>query len=307
MSGPNDTVPRSLKQHRSRRYCPHGDVGEVLSDLKIAETANHVFRPAHLQQPAAHFIGAAADLLNDCRERNVVGLKFVRIELDLILPDEAADGGDFGDARNGFELVANVPILKAAQIRQAVLVAVVNENIFVDPAGAGRVGPEHGINAGRQLALQLLQVFEHPRARPVEIRAVLEDDVHVGIAEHGLRAHCLDLRRGEHRGDDGVGHLVFDDVGRLARPVGVDDDLHVGNIRQSVERNVSHGPDSGQDQQEDSRENQEAVARAPVNPAGYHVTSPLRRSRSVACWPGSGRFFCATTVTCQVPPAWEFA
>ena len=76
-----------------------------------------------------------------------------------------------------------------------------------------------------QSALDLLQVFDDARARPVEIRAVLEDDEDIRIAEHRLRAHGLDMRRSQQAGDDRIGHLVFDDVGRLARPIRVDDHL----------------------------------------------------------------------------------
>ncbi len=80
----------------------------------------------------------------------------------------------------------------------------------------------------------MLDVFEDAGAGPVEVGAVFEDDEDVGIAEHGLGAHGFHMRSGEKRGDDGVGDLVFDDVGWLAFPGNVDDYLDVGNIGQSV-------------------------------------------------------------------------
>ena len=51
------------------------------------------------------------------------------------------------------------------------------------------------------------------------------------------------MRRGEHRGDDRIGHLILDDIGRLAHPFGVDDHLNVGDVRQRVERDSIERPD----------------------------------------------------------------
>ena len=41
------------------------------------------------------------------------------------------------------------------------------------------------------------------------------------------------------RRDDRISDLVLDDVGRLARPGGMNDDFDVGNVRQRVERNLT--------------------------------------------------------------------
>ena len=37
---------------------------------------------------------------------------FTRIDVDLILPDESADAGDFRHARNRVELITDKPILR---------------------------------------------------------------------------------------------------------------------------------------------------------------------------------------------------
>jgi hypothetical protein len=55
----------------------------------------------------------------------------------------------------------------------------------------------------RQPSADLLEIFEHARARPVKIGSVLEDHIDVGIAEHRLGAHRLDMRRRQQAGDDG--------------------------------------------------------------------------------------------------------
>ena len=53
---------------------------------------------------------------------------------------------------------------------------------------------------------------------------------------------ALTLRRRQQRGDDRVGDLVLDNVGRLAGPAGMNDHLHVRDVGQGVERNVAAWP-----------------------------------------------------------------
>ena len=72
----------------------------------------------------------------------VVGGQLVRIDVDLILLDEAADARDLGDAWHGGEPVAQIPVLEAAQLGQVVLPGLVNQRVLEDPADAGRVGAD---------------------------------------------------------------------------------------------------------------------------------------------------------------------
>ena len=111
-----------------------------------------------------------------------------------------------------------MPVLQAAQVGKTVLAALVDDGILVDPACARRIGADRRMYVLRQPPADLLQVFNDPRARPVEVRAILKDYIDVGIPEHGLRANGFDMRGGQQAGDDRIGHLVFDDVGRLTRP-----------------------------------------------------------------------------------------
>ena len=149
MSGPNVTVPKIADEHwRAILGCNRNGL-QIAQRPQIAEAANHVFGPAHFKQASADFVRAGSNFFNDGRERNTVGAKFFGIEIDLILANESADGGYLGDARNGFELVAQIPVLKAAQIRQAVLMAVVHERVFIDPSCSGCVWPDHGMHALR--------------------------------------------------------------------------------------------------------------------------------------------------------------
>ena len=95
-------------------------------------------------------------------------------------------------------------------------------------------------------APHLLQVFEDSRTRPIEVGAVLEHNIDIGVAKHGLRPHRLDVRRCQQAGHDGVRHLIFNHIRRLALPPGMNDDLHVGYVWQRVERNMLQRPDAGE-------------------------------------------------------------
>src|SRR5204863_223394 len=86
-------------------------IGISAERTQITQTANHVFRAAHFEDSPSDFIGAGANLFNDGGKRDAIGAQFVGIDIHLVLLDESPDGRDFGNARNGFKLIAQVPIL----------------------------------------------------------------------------------------------------------------------------------------------------------------------------------------------------
>ncbi len=220
----------------------------------------------------------------------------------MILANEPAHGCNFRHTRNGFELKTEIPVLQAAQFGKAVAVGAVNDGIFIDPAGSGSVRSNHGRHIFRQDTLELLDVFEYAGARPIKVRAVFKNHEDVGITKHGLRADSLHVGSSEESGDDGIGNLVFDDVGRLTFPGNVNDDLNVGNVWQSIKGNVFERPDSGEEKQECSCENQEAIVRAPVNDAGDHGYMPPCACKLSCFVARTAPFLLAVTVTFHVPP-----
>ena len=195
--------------------------------MQVTESANHVSSPTQFKHPPADFIGACLHLTYHRHERNVVGPQFIRVELNLVLPDKATDGRDFRDARNGFKLIAQVPILQAAQVSEAMLMAVIQHYILVDPARARGVRPDGRVNARGQASCDLLKVFDHTRPRPVQVGSVLKNNKDVGVAEHRLGADRLHVWRCQQRGNNWVGNLILNNVRRLAFPRGMDDHLYV--------------------------------------------------------------------------------
>src|SRR6267143_998076 len=129
--------------------------------MQIAEPANHVFRPAHFEQASTDFVRAGANSFNDSRERDSVSAKFVGVEVDLVLAHESANRSYLGHSWNSFELVAQIPILKAAQVGQTALMAVVHKCVFVDPSCASSVRPDDRVDACWQTPRDLLHVLQN--------------------------------------------------------------------------------------------------------------------------------------------------
>ena len=141
----------------------------------------------------------------------------LRVDDDVVLLDEAADAGDFGDAFGLGEAVAHVPVLQRAQFGERAVLG--EQGVLIDPADAGRVGPERRGDAGGQAAGRGVQVFEDARARPIDVGAVLEDHIDERHAEIREAAHHARLRHGEHGGGERIGDLVLDHLRRLARDI----------------------------------------------------------------------------------------
>src|SRR5712692_7981613 len=174
---------------RPERHCPQisdEDRGAVLSCYRngfqvaqraqIAEAANHVFRSAHFKQAPTNFVRAGAHFFNDGRERNSVSAKFVGVEIDLVLAHESANGGYLGHSWNSFELVAQIPILKAAQVGQTALMAVIHKRVFIDPSRASRVRPDDRMHTRWQAPGDLLRVLQDTRPRPVQVCSFFKND-----------------------------------------------------------------------------------------------------------------------------------
>src|SRR5258708_12368206 len=109
--------------------------------MQIAESANHVFGPAHFKQASTNFIRTCSNSFDDRRKRDSVCAKFVGVQVDLILAHESADGGYLGHSGYRFELVTQVPILKASQLRQTPLMALAHKRASIHPSSATRLPP----------------------------------------------------------------------------------------------------------------------------------------------------------------------
>ena len=89
----------------------------------------------------------------------------------------------------------------------------IHQRVLVDPPHAGGVRADLGAHSLRKSRQDLAQILEDAAARPVEVGAVLEDDVDVGEAEVGKAADGFHLGRTQESRDDRIGDLVLQDVG----------------------------------------------------------------------------------------------
>jgi hypothetical protein len=143
--------------------------------------------------------------------------------------------------------------------------AAVHQGVVVDPAHAGGVRPQARLHPLGQVGGRLAEVFQYPGAGPVDVGAVLENDVNVGIAEEGVAAHGLGPGHRQHGGGDGVGDLFLHHLGRLARKCGANDDLDVGQVGDGVQRRLFDGDEPPACQQQGGQQDQETVLDRPFD------------------------------------------
>ena len=172
------------------------------------------------------------------RMRDAEGSQPARIEVDLVLLHEAADRRDLGDARrrSGASSAGSSPgtmrscgeVVPAGACRPA--------RTRTPSRRRSRRGRASGVTpSGRRLADRGSGTRARgcapsrdrcrPRRRRTRTSPRTSSPAHVAHA--GRRAQ---------RGDDRVGDLVLDQVRAPARPLGEDDHLRVGEIRDRVER-----------------------------------------------------------------------
>ena len=192
---------------------------KIIEVAEIARSADHIFGFAHLDDRAARFLVGGLDCAHDLGVSHAERCHPVRLENDLVLLDHAADAGDLGNAGDRLELIAQEPVLQAAQSCKVVPAAAIDQRIFVDPPHTGCIGAKRARDAIGQAVLHLVEIFEHARARPVEVGSVLEDDIDIAVTEHRIATDGFRPRHREHGRCQGIGDLVLDDPGGLTRIV----------------------------------------------------------------------------------------
>jgi hypothetical protein len=162
---------------------------EVALAAQVALAAHHVLGFCHLDDASADIAVRVADHLRHLHQRDAVGTQLDRVDRDLIGLHEAADRSHFGDAMGLGQLIADVPVLDGAQFGQRLVFG--EQRILVNPADAGGVRSKRRRDALRHAAGGEIQIFKDARARPVDVGAILENDVHEGGAEERKAAHHL--------------------------------------------------------------------------------------------------------------------
>ena len=63
--------------------------------------------------------------------------------------DHTADGGYLSDIRQGLELIAQEPVLQAAQLRQVMATVAIDQRILKNPPDSGGVRSEYRLGCRR--------------------------------------------------------------------------------------------------------------------------------------------------------------
>src|ERR1019366_188889 len=158
------------------------DLADVVSRLRISTAAHHVLGAAEFHQSPADVIVAAAHCVHYFADRDIERLELVRVNIDLVLPHEAAQRRDLGDTRNRLEAIAQVPVLVAAQVGQALLARCIDKGILKYPADTSGVWPQFGFDALRQARQDVRKILQSAGTRPVNVGAFLKDDVDIRVA-----------------------------------------------------------------------------------------------------------------------------
>ena len=113
------------------------DVAEVVDALDVALAANDVFEFGQFDGAAADIGIAGANGVAHLLHGDAEVAHALRIEDDVVLPDEAADAGDLGDALGLGQREFQIPVLDRAGVGEVQLLR--HHGVLVDPADAGGV------------------------------------------------------------------------------------------------------------------------------------------------------------------------
>ena len=158
-----------------------------------------------------------------------------------------------------------MPLLERTQFRHVMFPAFVHQCILKSPADARGVRSQRRSDIRRQTVGQSLHIFQDTGTRPVKIRAILENHIHKRVTEEGITAHHPNVRRTDEFGDYRISDLVFNQTGAAPFPLGKNDNLHVGQVGNGIQRRIAHAEYAADGQRRHQHENHELVSGAPLD------------------------------------------
>ena len=194
------------------------NVFKILKRARVTPAPHHVLRPAKFQQPSTRFAIPSPYRLHHAANRDPIRPQSIRVEIHLVLARIATDWRHLGHALHRPNVITQIPVLIRTQIRQAMLPRGIHQSVLINPSESRSIRAQFGLNPFWQTGNDTGEILHDSRARPIQIRSVLKDDVHVRVAEIGEAPDGLHLRRSQHRRDDWIGDLVLDYV-RTSVPV----------------------------------------------------------------------------------------
>src|SRR5690606_19242065 len=149
------------------------DIADVAHAAQVPLPAHDELALAELEEPPADVAVALPERHPDVADGDAEGGELLGVDDDLVLLLEPADGRHLAHAAYGLELVLEVEVLDAPELREVVGAGGVAERILVDPADARRVRPQRRLCSLGETTLDLREVLQHAATRPVHVGAVL--------------------------------------------------------------------------------------------------------------------------------------
>ena len=190
-----------------------------------------------------------------------MGQQFFHIRQDVKLSGIAAHGVDLNDAGRLPQLRAHDPVMHGAQ-KHRVMAGLrrAGDVIHEDLAEARGDGAERRIDILRQGVFNLIQALVDQLSRQINIGAVLKDDRDLRQAITRDGAGVVQKRQARHAGFDREGDALFRFQRRIARGLGVDLHLHIGNVGHGVNGQFVEVIDPKPGQRQRQHQHQPALA-----------------------------------------------
>ena len=207
-------IAAGLGQHRILDVVDRADQADPAHDCRLRTEIDDV---------SADIQVAAAQCLQQLRQREVVGDELVEIDLQLEGFGLSAPADDIHDAWNGTEAALQNPVLQSLQVEHAVA-GRTNQPVTIDFAdGADRA--DGGLNAVRQSG-ELRQAVEDLLKRLVigKVIGELQFDIRQAVKRNG--SHDAQVRHAGKLRLDRNRDVAFDFFGRKSRALG--DDINHG-------------------------------------------------------------------------------
>ncbi len=155
------------------------------------------------------------------------------------------------------------------------LATAVHQGVGIHPANAGCIRPQLWFGGIGQLPGHLAQVLQYPGTGPVQVGVVIENHVNKRITEEGKTPNGLGPRHRQHGGGEGVGHLVLHHLWRLAGIGGLDDHLHIRQVRDGVNGCFFDGIQSPPRQDKGGEQYKKSVMKRPLDNGVDHELDPV--------------------------------
>lgn len=180
-------------EHGHPALGPQDDQSDVIHAPEQSDAADQVLLGGLLDDVSADVLVVPFQSLDHPAKRDTELAQLVRVDLDVILAEVAAEGVDLVDAGDGFQEWADRPILEGPELRQALDVVFLPgggsalERVLVDFSHGRGHRPHGDLHAFRDPFLRFDQSLQDQLAGEVDVDPVLEDGGDNGQPEFGDR------------------------------------------------------------------------------------------------------------------------